>query len=232
MIIMHTNLQRWENDGLLAPFGLQLKGLATEPLLGIRFRQLLSDVRESQLTEQDIILSHEENAIDELTNRNWEAATDIFLVIHQKNKIAVFQRIAEKYPDKKVYFRFERAFNGESQMLLRALSSLMKAKGHSAYQKALGQFCRQFEADALHHLLYEILNDAMLFDAGKWANAPHSDRPYLWRRFFSAITPGTLGLIRQHANAAAMTDRTELHTAISKSLSREFKKSAERGKQE
>lgn len=226
MIIMHTNLQRWENDGLLAMFGLQLKGLATEPLLGIRFGQVLSEVGGGRLSEQDIILSHEENAIDELTSLNWEAAADIFLVLHQKNKIAAFQRMAEKHPDKKIYFRFEKAFNGESQKLLRDLSACTNNKNHSGYQKALAQFRSRFEADALPYLLDEIINDAKLFDAGKWANTPDSARPYLWRRFFSAITTETLDLIRRHANAAAMAEKTGLHIAINNSLAKDFKKSA------
>lgn len=225
MLVIHTNLKRWEADGLLQLFGLELRGTATEPLFGIQFDQAVKVIKETPLKGFDILLSHEGNFIDELTNLNWEVAEDIFLVLHQKKNILAFQRIAKRFPHKKVFFCFDKAHNGDAYQLLPRLSAYRNQNNRAGYQASLQQFRAEFEAHALRLLMYQIVNDQNLFEAEKWVFSPPEKIPYLWKRFFE-VSPESYRLIEQHAQSKDIEKQSELLIAIHNCMARDIKKQA------
>lgn len=192
MIVVHTNLKRWETNGLLKPFGITLTGKYIEPVFGIRFNQHCI-VDESNLLSQDILLCHEQNDIDTLTaDIDWAQVNAILLILHQNKDELIFHRIVRRYPDKKILCRFEQADKGLTVTFMKTIAPLWKEDDQEAYEKALANFCMQMENNALRYLSEQILKSEKLFEAGSW----HST-PYLWQQLFEKA-PGLQGLIERY----------------------------------
>lgn len=197
MIVIHTNLHRWEGLGLLHPFGLSLTGKAEEPLWGIRFGQAV-ELDQANLSEQEIVLSHDGNFIDLLTRElDWSPVAVVHLVLHQKKDLLAYQRITAQHPEKPVFFRFAPAGQGPAVTFIQHIAKHWAASDSSAYQTALSSFAKELENDALHYLAEHIVQGSLLPDACDWAGKHTRLAPYLWQRLF-AQAPKLIDLLQSY----------------------------------
>jgi hypothetical protein len=221
MIVIHTNLHRWEGLGFLQPFGLALTGRAEEPLWGIRFGQAV-ELTQANLSEQDIVLSHDGNFIDVLTRElDWAPAAAVYLVLHQKKDLLAFQRIAARYPAKPALFSFAPAGQGPAVAFIQRIAEHWGAADPTAYQAALASFAQALEDGALHQLAEHILQGSLLPDACAWAGKHIRLAPYLWQRLFTRVPELPELLQSYHAapdSAAQMAYFQQIHACLKKSL--------------
>ncbi|NBC05746.1 MAG: hypothetical protein GVY26_00960 [Bacteroidetes bacterium] len=192
MIFIHTNLEAWEQDGVLNPFALKTNGESFQPHMGITEQRCFCPIPENKFGQIDIVLSHEGNYIEEtldlpLPKQNTQA---IFLLLHRDSDILVFNRLAVANPDQRIYCRFEtiredtQGRNGRA--LLKDLGIYHKKGDSKAYRQRLHQFTENFESNALNH--FKAMVDERLEDMEDClpAQLSESNLPFLWKVLFRA----------------------------------------------
>lgn len=192
MIIIHTNLEAWEQDGVLAPFGLETNGESFQPYMGVTAQQCFCPIPDDKFGQIDVLLSHEGNYVKELLDLPLmrDKSQAVYLLLHRDRDILIFNRLAVENPDKRIYCRFEtiredpQERNGRA--MLKDLGNYRKAGNSAAYQQRLLQFVEDFKANGLWHfkkMIDERLED---MEDSLPPRITGSNLPFLWKALFEA----------------------------------------------
>lgn len=191
MIILHTNLEAWDQDGVLSPFGLETSGEDFQPLMGISATQSFSKVPHDQLPNMDILLSHEENTENQLLHMPipWGNEETLFLTLHQDEDVTVMNHILTQYPQQRILCRFESIREDPAQRngrgLLQRLAPHCEAGQTDLYSQTLKEFRAVLESNALLHFKQIIGDKLDAIEDSLPANLGISAGiPYLWREVF------------------------------------------------
>lgn len=191
MIILHTNLEAWDQDGVLSPFGLETNGEDFQPLMGISAAQSFSKVPHDQISNMDILLSHEENTENQLLHMSipWDNEEILFLTLHQDEDVTAMNHILTQYPQQRILCRFESIREDPAQRngrgLLQRLAPHCKTGQYDLYRQTLQAFRAEFESNALRHFR-QIIGDKLdaLEDSLPANLGVPACIPYLWKEIF------------------------------------------------
>lgn len=186
-LIVYTNLESYEHEGLLQTLGLSMDCIDESPIKGVRgdaTNNHLPDLATAR--EYDILLCHQspasENDILELV----DLEEDWAIVLHTssgKKLRNLYSKLAG-ISKKKILYRYEHSAWGKTFDFLKDCQP-SEANAADFYTK-FQTYLAEFEVDAFSTFKHDLVQDIHLWNGkemlANWTN--HAPVPYLWRFLF------------------------------------------------
>lgn len=219
-LIVYTNLESYEHEGLLQALGLSMDCIDESPIKGIRgdlTNNHLPDLATAR--EYDILLCHQfEARVDNILERV-DLEEDWAIVLHTSSGKALrnlYSRLA-KISKKKILYRYEHSSWGKTFDFLKACQP---SKANAAdFDTKFQAYLAEFEVDAFSTFKHDLVQDIHLWNGkemlANWTN--QAPVPYLWQFLFQNYS-GLSNLMNDYFNAYDIDQKKLMYLEILKML--------------
>lgn len=182
-IIVYTNLESWQRNGILPTYGLSYMFQYPEPIKGIGINKVEPEVNlPEEAAQLEFLLCHqgrEKNDVMALIRPEEE----IYLVLHNTDLRGLYTRISIQLAPAKVFYLYETSEKGATVDLLQTIAPYQKARDTVAYYGAIDEYLKAFKARSIRLFKKELINDPFFLDYQSHFEYSSCNQalPYLWK---------------------------------------------------